>query len=310
MAHLQSFRAGWNHERFAQFVLGKVSFISTPDSIGDDTGFDVSGFFIEQHPGRRGQIVPRLPYVLQVKPPSWNEHDYFEKHLHELAVMGVPFYVGVVRPLTQTIDIYSGKGLQALFSLHDWKDLVKMISEGKATVHNELVEQYDGIPARRDGNKFTVFLYKVSTLTMTSGYQSDETLTWFADCQDSMNTIWSAKAGEFIFHGPPDQFSQWIGVGTFTHAVRRFMHASAMLAEEMHRDNRFMAADAAADRNFLIQLGDMAKCIDTMRNRLFNQKLSNEIIEDALWSAWTNNVIAIGNSARSNYTVPLTNANK
>lgn len=304
MAHLKSFREGWNHERFAQFVLGKVSFISTPDTIGDDTGFDVSGFFIKPHPTKSGQILPFLPYALQVKPPSWNQADYIEKHLHELAVIGVPFYIGVVKPDKQTLDIYSGKGLQALFSLHDWEDLTRMVGEGTATVRNELVDEHQGLPARRDGNDFTVVLYKVSTLSMTTGFDSEETLRWVADCQDSMSTILSAKAGEFIFHGPPDQSSQWIGVGTFTHAMRRFMHASAMLAEEVHHGNRFMSSDADADREFLHQLGRIAEQVIDMKNRLHHQAFANEIIDARQWNAWVKNVIGIANTAKADLTDP------
>lgn len=297
MAHLRSFREGWNHERFAQFVLGKVSFISTPDTVGDDTGFDISGFFIKPHPTKPKQILPFLPYVIQVKPPSWDDSNYIQKHLHELAVIGVPYYVGVVQPDTQTIDIYSGKGLQALFSLHDWEDLVRMVANGSATVRNELAKDHQGIPARRDGDNFTVILYKVTTLTMTSGHESDETKMWVDDCQESMNTIWSAKAGEFIFHGPPDQYTQWIGVGTFTHALRRFIHASAMIAETMQYGNHFMIPDKATDKNLLIKLGQISEVVDNLKNRLLDQKLAGETIDNRLWSAWIRNVKAIGRSA-------------
>lgn len=304
MAHLKSFREGWNHERFAQFVLGKVSFISTPDTIGDDTGFDISGFFIKPHPTKPRQILPYLPYALQVKPHSWHEPDYIEKHLHELAVIGVPYYIGIVRPDSQTIDIYSGKGLQALFSLHDWEDLVTMVASGSATVRNELAEDHQGIPARRDGDNFTVILYKVTELTMTSGHESDETKKWVDDCQDSMNTIWSAKAGEFIFHGPRDQYTQWIGVGTFIHALRRFMHASAALAEELHHGNRFMSLDENADDHFLRELGGFANQLINMRNRLCDKGLVGEIIDEQQWEAWVTSVISIANSAGSNIPDP------
>jgi hypothetical protein len=304
MAHLNSFRAGWNHERFAQFLLGKVSFISTPDTTGDDTGFDVSGFFIKPHPTKPRQILPFLPYALQVKPHSWRETDYVVKHLHELAVIGVPYYIGVVKPDEQSLDIYSGKGLQALFSLHDWEELTNMVEQGKATVRNELVEEHEGIPARRDGNDFTVVFYKVATLSMTTGYNSVETLRWVSDCQESLDTIQSAKAGEFIFHGPPDQYTQWIGVGTFTHAMRRFMHASAMLAEGIHYGNRFMTSDENFDREFLRQLGMIAQQVIDMKDRLGNKALANEIIDERQWNAWIKNVISIANTAGADLADP------
>jgi hypothetical protein len=297
MAHAKSFREGWNHERFAQYILGKVSFISTPDTTGDDTGFDISGFFIKEHPTKRGQILPFLPYTLQVKPPSWKEPRYLEKHLHELAVIGVPYYIGVVQPKTRTIDIYSGKGLQALFSLHDWEDLTRMVANGTATVRNETADEHQGIPARRVGNDFTVVLYKVASLTMTTGYDSKETAQWIADCQDSLDTFYSAKAGEFIYYGPPDQYAQWIGVGTFTHAIRRFMHASSMLAEVVFSDIRFVASKSTADRDFLVQLRDIAKHVVSIKERLVNKALSNEVIDDDQWRTWVASVETIGNSA-------------
>jgi len=86
MPYLKSFREGWNHERFGKFLLGKVSFLSTPDTIGDDTGSDASGFFLERHPTKPTMLIPSLPYAMQIRPQR--DKQFVGKHIHELAALG------------------------------------------------------------------------------------------------------------------------------------------------------------------------------------------------------------------------------
>jgi hypothetical protein len=300
VSHLKSYRQGWNHERFAKFIVGKLAFISSPSSTGDDTGTDVSGFFIKDHPTKKGQIVPDLSFVMQVKPPSWKKSKKFPRYVQdrvrELGSFTVPFYISIVNPKTKELNVYSGQGLAALFALESATNLAHQIEKGEATIRCEIVDSIHGMPARRDGNSFTIIFYKVATLGMESGFDSPEALEWRRDCFYYTKTIESSSAGEFIFRGVPMPGAQWLGIGTYLHALRRNMHSAYILSEFVH--SQYEPGVTPNDRmtRLIHALAESALQVDDVYNLFDGTPLREEIISSQEWTSWLFVINAVYNN--------------
>jgi hypothetical protein len=116
MAHLGSFRKGWESENLARFILYKFSFIAHPSAVADDIGSD---FFCTLFETRResGQdyLVPTNSFAIQIK----SNADTFDvsNKLGYLDALEIPFFVGVADQETLRLTMYSGEYLPMLFSL-------------------------------------------------------------------------------------------------------------------------------------------------------------------------------------------------
>ena len=117
MAHLASFRHGWQSENLARFLLSKFAFISHPASISDDIGSDFfCTLFKTVREESRDYLVPKNSFAIQIKSDSStfavsNKIDYLDN-------LEVPFFVGVVDKADFSLSIYSGEAVPFFFSHH------------------------------------------------------------------------------------------------------------------------------------------------------------------------------------------------
>lgn len=271
-------------------------------------GFDMSGFFIKETLDKP-HLLPGSPFVLQVKPPSFRlksgslskrHSGYLAKHIREFVSVNVPIYFGVVTSDKKSIDIYSCQPLLALVAWKGAGPLCDGISTGHIKLQMELVEAVPMTPltiVNAGPDEVTVYLHKVTTVTPSTGINSAELRLWTDDCQTYLATIESYSAGEFIYQG--SQMMQFIGIGTFCHALKRMMHASCMLAEEIyHHNNRFVNSTKQVDHRLLIQLGETAEQINQLRNDLRDHNEMESIVDDLRWQAWYSNATAIAESVK------------
>jgi hypothetical protein len=310
MAQLRSYREGWNYERFARYVIGKLAFIASPDTIGDDIGVDLSGFFIETSKRKPQLLMPGSAFMMQVKPPSFRRQNgdvasryrsYVSKRIEAFTALGTPIYIGIVHSNKKQIDVYSCQGILVLLAAFGRDGLVHKVESGEISVEIGLLDSADSFPIQISSTStYKLLLHKVTTLTANTGIDSPEMMEWATDCDAYHRTLESYIAGEFIFDGPGGQFAQFIGIGTFSHAIKRMMHASTMLAEEIHHGHRFVDRPDDSDQKFLVSLGETASYLDRLRLRLVDDSSLKEIIDSRRWDAWLKNISAIAETAAGN----------
>ncbi|MCK5050252.1 MAG: hypothetical protein KAS53_00840 [Candidatus Cloacimonetes bacterium] len=107
MAHLKSFRAGWENEHVAKYIISKFSFISSPNTIGDDLGVDFfCTIFDVQMKNKKKYLFPtKNSFAIQIKS---NRSDInFTKKINYLYLLHFPFFVGVVSQKKKKLTFYS-----------------------------------------------------------------------------------------------------------------------------------------------------------------------------------------------------------
>jgi hypothetical protein len=115
LAHLATFRKGWENERLAEYLLSRFSFVARPTSIADDLGSDFfcTIFDIIKISGKDA-LLPRISCAIQVK-SSFS--DICADHKVEyLMGLELPFFVAVVKQSPPEMRIYSAELLPLLFS--------------------------------------------------------------------------------------------------------------------------------------------------------------------------------------------------
>lgn len=115
MAHLASFRSGWESENLARFILSKFAFIANPSTISDDIGIDYfctlfQRKLIENHE----YLIPRNSFAIQIK-SDINKLDISDK-VRYLELLELPFYIGIADKKKLKLTIYSGEYIPLLFS--------------------------------------------------------------------------------------------------------------------------------------------------------------------------------------------------
>ncbi len=115
MAHLLTFRKGWENERLAAYLLSRISFIAHPASSADDLGSDFFCTIFEIHEvsGKDG-LMPRTSFAIQVK--SSDADVSADNKIEYLMGLELPFFIGVVTQSPPEIRIYSAELLPLLFS--------------------------------------------------------------------------------------------------------------------------------------------------------------------------------------------------
>lgn len=132
MAHLYSFRQGWQSENIARFLLSKFSFISSPSTISDDIGSD---FLCTLFKIEKGKLHPSNSFAIQIKSKSNSKKIGITKKISYLVDLEIPFFVGVIDRDNLKISIYAreyicdyrssseGIGIKKLY--------IKLVEKGK-----------------------------------------------------------------------------------------------------------------------------------------------------------------------------------
>lgn len=299
MGTLKNPSTGWDRERLVEAIIGRVAYVQNPNKPGDDFGVDLMGFFKVDHPRHQDMFVPSLPFHMQVKPNK--DPSFISKHIHELTQLYAPFYFAVGDVLKNTVAVYSGLGLVGLCISDDRHELCRRVDTGELKVVLNLTEEPGpnaGIPRCVASNTFEVDFYKVAVLTSETKIDSEEVQRWRSDCAAVMRSIESYNSGEFVLFGPEGPVAQAVGIGTYSHAVKRMMHASTMLSEVIHHGNHFADGVNVEDAEFLVCMGHVAEYLNGLRGRIKDPTVLSQLVTDETWEAWYRNVTAIARLRR------------
>lgn len=133
MAHLNSFRQGWQSEHLAKFILSKFSFVAEPSTICDDIGSDFfcTLFKIEN----KKFLLPQSSFSIQIKSEKNIKKEKNKINITNkipyLCGLEIPFFIGVVDRVGLKLTIYSGEYLSNYFSLGQFKGdvFIKLVEE-------------------------------------------------------------------------------------------------------------------------------------------------------------------------------------
>jgi len=297
-------REGWNRERLAKYILGKLSFIAAPDSIGDDYGSDVSGFFVREDHTKRFRLVPVLPYAIQIK--AKHEPKWVHLHFDALAKGTIPFYYGILDTKKKQLNVYSTLYLQLLFATLGRMQACDRIALGNLQVKTRLgrkprISQGAKVRLKSQSQQLpplvvksdvaTFELYHVCTLDIESYYASLAAKEWMLDATQYLKTIESAKAGEFIFYGPKGVL-QSIGSGSLWWAINRWVHASSLMLDVVHA-----RPNGNESHDMILKIADTAEHVLDFASQLSRGIEYDEAINVALFDHWTENIAAISETA-------------
>jgi hypothetical protein len=113
MGHLIKIRPGWQNEYLAEYLLSKFSFVAKPTTIGEDVGIDF--FCVLYNLVDNKYLQPKFSFSIQIK-SNQNRID-ISKNADYYANLETPFFVGIIKQKTNSLDIYSGEGIQHFFTL-------------------------------------------------------------------------------------------------------------------------------------------------------------------------------------------------
>ena len=88
--HLSSFRVGWENEKLAVYLLSRISFVSSPNSIGDDSGFDCyCTLFKTEQEKKHEYLFPLNAFLIQIK----SNKDKFELPFNFTNKLNIPYFI-------------------------------------------------------------------------------------------------------------------------------------------------------------------------------------------------------------------------
>lgn len=131
MAHLSSFRKGWENERLASFLLSRFSFVAQPLSVADDLGIDYLCTTFERKyasvVARQTSLDPGATFGIQIKSNAKciELKAKSESKIRYLCGLDVPFFVGVVDQERLRMDLYSAELLPFLTPLIGVPELLR-----------------------------------------------------------------------------------------------------------------------------------------------------------------------------------------
>jgi len=117
MSHKKTFRAGWQSQNLARFLLYKFAFLAEPVQVADDIGIDYfCTIFDTQKRGPDADLIPKSSFAIQIKSIGRAKVIHLTKYLPYLAALEIPYFIGIVNRLNLSLSIYSGELLPALFA--------------------------------------------------------------------------------------------------------------------------------------------------------------------------------------------------
>ena len=192
MAHLHSFRQGWQSENIARFLLSEFSFISKPSTISDDLGSD---FLCTLFKIEKGELYPSNSFAIQIKSKSRNKKIEITDKMSYLGNLEIPFFVGVVDRDDLKISIYAGEYLCDYYSSSEGigvkKFYVKLIKERR-----EPLKMFE-----RKNDKLSILFPKVLEIDAKFDYskEPDKIKDLFSICRLMQENISSITSNEYIF---------------------------------------------------------------------------------------------------------------
>lgn len=195
MPILERLRAGWNVERFAEFALSKLAFISAPTTVADDIGVDFQCTLFRHLPGPHIQLLPTLPFVVQVKSSTaLVDLSTARHHLHNFRT---PFFVAVAPPRRWRVELYSGRYLPYLFALHGMPSSLK----ADLTTSSPGPDTGVRVTRRRPRLCIRVAMPRIARLDPSDSPARLERvrLTLEAECREVGTNQYHSAVGQYVF---------------------------------------------------------------------------------------------------------------
>jgi len=194
MAHLASFRRGWENENLARFLLSKFSFIANPSTISDDIGSDYfCTLFNVIKKDSHKYLMPKNSFAIQIK--SNVENFDITNKIGYLANLEVPYFIGIIDRDKLELSIYSGEFFPQFISHKTPNNLcVELCDRNRITNYDYFTENED--------RKFVLRFPKVAVINAkikpTELQKIVDELCGI--CSLIQGNISSRKNCEYIFH--------------------------------------------------------------------------------------------------------------
>jgi hypothetical protein len=193
MAHLMSFRRGWENENLARYILSRFSFIANPSTVSDDIGADYfCTIFKISEKDKHRYLIPTNSFAIQIK--SNLDNIDFTNKIGYLANLELPFFVGAIDSTELKLSIYSGEFFPQFISLKTPNKLILQLCERK-----ELNGTYY---TEKENREFTLKFPKVIDIyTNSSSEELNSAIEIILDiCTVAIKNISSRKNNEYIFY--------------------------------------------------------------------------------------------------------------
>ncbi|MHB2027146.1 MAG: hypothetical protein ACYCPQ_11035 [Elusimicrobiota bacterium] len=217
MAHLYKFRQGWQSETLARFLLSHFSFIAQPSTIADDVGSDFyCTLFRKEKVGKDQQLIPKNSFVIQIK-SSATALDLSDK-AEFLEQLELPFFIGVADRKKMKLRIFSGRGLQLLFTMKGIPK--KLVIQPTPSIQNSA---YYEIVNEAQGNYKLKFPMLVEIDVAHQDREMDHVYSILAkECALIHQNIASRRVSEFILTFGPGDTRIFAGQGSARQFRRNF----------------------------------------------------------------------------------------
>ena len=97
MAHLRSFRLGWESQIIASTLLYRFSFLAEPVQVADDIGIDYfCTLFETKLKSKNAELIPKDSFAIQIKSKGDNNTIELTGYLPYLEGLELPFFIGIV----------------------------------------------------------------------------------------------------------------------------------------------------------------------------------------------------------------------
>lgn len=234
MAHLHSFRQGWQSENIARFLLSKFSFISKPSTISDDLGSD---FLCTLFKIEKGKLYPSNSFAIQIKSKNSNKNIEITDKMSYLGNLEIPFFVGVIDRDKLKISIYAGEYICDYHSSSEGigikKFYIKLVEK-----REEPLKMFE-----KKGDKLYILFPKVVEIDAKYDYtkEPEKINDLFSICRLIQENISSINSNEFIFKRFNSNFV-WIYTGSTS--IKHFQdNFLKRLAEVFHNLSWAMKSD-------------------------------------------------------------------
>lgn len=199
MAHIYSFRKGWQSEHLAKFILSKFSFVAEPSTVSDDVGSDFfcTLFKIED----KKYLLPQNSFAIQIKSKKDMQRNknkiVITKKTNYLNNLEIPFFVGVVDRDNLKMEIFSGESIDHFFTLYG-----DPTGKGASRVFIELLDNRDGEKLYYDtGNDYFLKFPKIVEIDSNFDYEknSNHVDELFKICRLIQKNLSAKKSCEYIY---------------------------------------------------------------------------------------------------------------
>lgn len=194
MASPHYFKRGWDHEKLAEYILSRFSFVAKPSTVSDDLGTDLfcTLFRLEEKKGI-DYPLPLSSFAIQIKSNALPFD--FSTNINYLQNLEIPFFLGVVSDSAKELSIFSGENLPKFFPLVGPLSKLKI----KPLERSLMSVPYD--PMEGDKYDYTIMFPKLITIGIDSTKKDlEETVGMLRNlCSLIHRNIATVKMQEYIF---------------------------------------------------------------------------------------------------------------